>query len=182
MRAVAVALVLLLAAGSATADEKPAVEKPAPVADVADAVQAAHGRGATEELAAHALQREPDPWLVAAELCHRKQFDAAAALATATKSPWLAGLKAYVASRREKPVDDVGRAAYVKIEALGASPDPAAWADVFLAADVPLDTVFRIYAALPEAVHLRRPRSSPSSPPASRPPRASSCGCRSRLR
>ncbi|MHC4957443.1 MAG: hypothetical protein ACYTGN_03640 [Planctomycetota bacterium] len=71
-----------------------------PLKQAADEVLAAHEKGDTKALAVHAGKRDPDPWLVAAELCHRKQHDAAAALATATTSPFLAGLDAYVAGRR----------------------------------------------------------------------------------
>jgi len=72
-----------------------------PASDAADKVLAAIR--AKQDLKPLAAKDKPDPWLVADELCRRKEFDAAEAFAKAAPRPDVAKLPAYVAVRRVKP-------------------------------------------------------------------------------
>jgi len=91
---------LLLLAGTALAD---------PITDAADKVLA------TTDLEKLAALDEPDPWLVADELCRRGKFDHAEAFAKAALRPDTRKLPAFVAAQREHPTDSQAR------EALAAS-------------------------------------------------------------
>ena len=72
----------LLCAGVASAQEKPDTPE-----QVADGVLVAFQAGNQERVKALAQRDDPDPWLVADELCHRGAHDAAEAFAAWVTRP-----------------------------------------------------------------------------------------------
>jgi len=64
------------------------------------------------DLAALAARQDPDPWLVADELCDRGEHEAAARFAAAGKGPDFEALPRYLASRRGGPPDREARRAF----------------------------------------------------------------------
>jgi len=107
-----VSLVLLLAsvARRGLAEDSSAPDAPWRAADKVMAAVAAHSEAALKALAA---KDDPDPWLVADELCARGGFDAADAFARAATRAKTAKLPAYVASQRARPTAPALRAALV---------------------------------------------------------------------
>jgi len=81
-----------------------------PVSDGADAVLAAHRAGDADALRAAAGTNDPDPWLVADELCARGEHAAAEALARASDHVDLKALPGALADMRK--TDAASRAAY----------------------------------------------------------------------
>jgi tetratricopeptide (TPR) repeat protein len=98
MRRLALALLCLVCSTAAThADD----ERPATIAEAADAVQAAHAKADAPALQQWAGADQPDPWRVADLLLARGQQAAAAAFAAASVRPDTARLAPYVAAARE---------------------------------------------------------------------------------
>ncbi|MHC4848880.1 MAG: tetratricopeptide repeat protein, partial [Planctomycetota bacterium] len=78
----------------------------APAGEVEDAIAetlAAAKAGNAEILTKHATSQKLDPWYLAEELCKRGAFDAAAALAGASKHIDLERLPSYIVRRRKTP-------------------------------------------------------------------------------
>jgi tetratricopeptide (TPR) repeat protein len=69
---------------------------------------------------------EPDPWLVADEVCRRGEFDAAIALAGAAPRVRLQGLARYVESARAEPAPEAARKTLEEAAAALAAGDAAA--------------------------------------------------------
>ena len=94
-------VVVLLLVGTAAAQDKP---KPKPKPDTpeqaADKVLAAFKAKDQKTLKALAEKDDPDPWMVADELCFRGKHDAAEAFAKAAPRKDVEKMPAYVASRR----------------------------------------------------------------------------------
>ncbi|MHC4161293.1 MAG: CHAT domain-containing protein [Planctomycetota bacterium] len=100
--------VALLVATALLAQDKPRPDTPE---QAADKVLAALEAKDQEALKALAERDEPDPWLVADELCFRGEHDAAKAFAKAAPRKDVDKLPAYVASRRGKPPNVAARKA-----------------------------------------------------------------------
>ena len=111
----------LLASGVAAAQDKPAapppVAAPAPppkpqtTAQAADAVLAAVAAKDDAGLKSLAAKDDPDPWVVADELCARSQFDAAGAFAKACAGKPFEKLPSFVVAERASPTDPALRKA-----------------------------------------------------------------------
>jgi len=152
MRRLLLVLLLAFALGPAVvlADGKEAEEKPAKprtAQDVADAILRIVTAGDPDALEALAGEDKPDPWLVADELCHRGEYDAAQAFSKAAPRVVLEKLPAYVESRRGRAPDPKPRAALAAAEqALAAK----SWTVALeaLPADLPLDDVVSIRIAV----------------------------------
>ena len=110
MRRVALALGLALLLSPAWAEDSP-VETPKPLTaeQTADRVLVALEAKDAEALKALAAQDEPDPWLVADELCFRGKHDAAEAFAKAAPRVDVERLPAYVDAWREREPNPEGR-------------------------------------------------------------------------
>jgi CHAT domain-containing protein/tetratricopeptide (TPR) repeat protein len=148
MRRVIIALALFVASSFAVAQEKPPApppaDKPAPpkpdtpeqAADKALAAVAAKDDAALKALAS---KDDPDPWLVADELCARGKFDEAEAFAKAAPRIDVEKLPDYVAAQRKAPTDRALRSVLATADAELARKDgtaalltidavtPAAW-------------------------------------------------------
>ena len=107
-----VPLCLLLIVARAAAGE-PGPEPPT-VEQAAEAVLAARQAGSAPRLKRLAGEDEPDPWLVADELCRRGEHDAAEAFARAAPRPAVAKLAAYVDARVGKGTEEKERSALAK--------------------------------------------------------------------
>ena len=81
----------------------------------ADKVLEAVAAKNTKSLQALASALRPDPWLVADELCHRGEHDAARAFATAAAGKAIEALPAYVEQRRTGPPDKEARAVLARV-------------------------------------------------------------------
>jgi len=96
-------------------------EPPTPAPDTperaADGVLAAWKAKDAEALRALASRDNPDPWLVADELCARGEHDAAAAFASAAPRGDTARLPEYVAAERRAPTDAAHRKALLECNA-----------------------------------------------------------------
>jgi len=86
-----------------------AQDKPDTPEQAADKVLAAFKAKDEKALKALAEKEKPDPWLVADELCFRKEHDAAEAFAKAAPRKDVEKLPGYVASRRGKPPNTAAR-------------------------------------------------------------------------
>ena len=93
-------------------DRRPAT----PEATAAEVTQAV-ADGASDVLAAIAARSDPDPWLVADQLCAGGDFDAARAFAEAVPQPVRKRLVAYVAAQRAEPEPAERRAQFAKMQA-----------------------------------------------------------------
>ncbi|MHC4493548.1 MAG: tetratricopeptide repeat protein, partial [Planctomycetota bacterium] len=108
MRKLRAALLVLLFAAPLPAQDKPTPDTPA---QAANKVLAAFTAKDEKALQALAKTDEPDPWLVADELCLRGEHDAAEAFAEAAPRKDVEKLPANVASRRGKPLNTARRKA-----------------------------------------------------------------------
>ena len=97
MRNLRAALLVLFFVAPLSAQDKPKPDTPEQAADKVLAAFKAKGEMALKALAE---TDEPDPWLVADELCFRNERDAAAAFAKAAPRKDTEKLPAYVGSRR----------------------------------------------------------------------------------
>ena len=137
MRIAAIVFLALLASA-------PALAKESPTAEAADEVVAAVAIGDKAALQVLADRKDPDAWLVADLLCDRAAFDAASDYAALTSGPALERLKAYVAARRKKALDEGAATALQKMtEAIGAKRWQAVL-DAGSGVTGPLDTIRRI--------------------------------------
>ena len=123
----AVSLMLLFATALSAQDEG----KSDTSEQAADRVLRAFNAKAEKALKALAGKDDPDPWLIADELCYRGKYDAAEAFARAAPRKAVKSLPDYVASRRRGRPDRKVRAALSAMnDALGAqqcrAPDIAA--------------------------------------------------------
>jgi len=100
---VRVVAALLLFCVSALADR---------ISEAADAVMKA--RQAGKGMGAIAARADPDPWLVADALCARGEYEAAEALAEATKGKDFERLPEFVANQKKTPTAKTLRAAYAR--------------------------------------------------------------------
>ena len=96
---------LLTFLGRAAAEDEKQQPKPLTREQSADAVLAAVEAQDEQALTALAEKDEPDPWIVADELCYRGEHDAAEGFAKAVPRKAIETLPAYVASRRGKQPD-----------------------------------------------------------------------------
>jgi len=106
----------------------PAQDKPKPDTpeQAADKVLAAFKAEDRKALKALAEKDNPDPWLVADELCFRGEHDAAEAFAKAAPRKDVEKLPAYVTSRRGKPPNTGARKALAATDAALRAKDPEA--------------------------------------------------------
>ena len=158
MRPIAAALLLgLVLVGAAVADEEPQEQLPKPLTpeQAADAVLDALQAPDEDAVKALAEKDDPDPWLVADELCYRGEHDAATVLAKAAPRKAVEGLPAYVASRRGiQPDEEARKALAAMMEALGKE----MWTQALEAAkgrSETLDAVVRIRIAYCRGLALR---------------------------
>ncbi len=105
----------MLRAGACLADEPP----PETAGRAAERVLAALAAGDEAALTALARGTEPDPWVVADELCALGRHDAAEALARAAPHGTAAKLPAYVAARKTAGEDGALRAKLAALEGAG---------------------------------------------------------------
>jgi len=105
----------LIAAAARAEDDTPA--------RAADRVLAASDAAALVALAA---REQPDPWLVADELCARGSFDRAEEFARAARGADVEGLPAWVASERASPTGPLPRAVIATVNAALAKQEGAA--------------------------------------------------------
>ena len=123
MRALIAVLLTLLFATALPAQEKPKTDIPE---QAADKVLAAFKAKDEKALKALAEKDDPDPWLVADELCSRGEHDAAEAFAKAAPRKDVEKLLAYVASHRRKPDNAAARKALATAVRALAAKDPKA--------------------------------------------------------
>ena len=97
-----------------------------PVTRAADRVAGAIVSSSTTEIEAVARAREPDPWIVAEELLHRGNVEAANALATLVQGPDGVRLPGYVDARAQQGTPQEARAALVAYRVASAKRDRAA--------------------------------------------------------
>ncbi len=114
MRVAIVVLALGLLARQARADA---------VTDAADKVSAAVKANDAAALKGLALKDDPDPWLVADELCARAAFEEAEAFAKAAPRKDVEKLALYVAAQRAKPTEVKRRDALTRVNEALASKD-----------------------------------------------------------
>ncbi len=112
-----VCLLSLLGPAAAEDDPKKASPKSLTAEQVADAVLKAVKAKDAKALKALAKKDEPDPWLVADELCYRGEHDAARAFAKAAPRVDVEGLPAYVKAWRKRKPDTVERKLLAKMNA-----------------------------------------------------------------
>jgi len=115
MRPVLTVLTCLLPCAAAAAD----------VRQAADAVLQAVRSDDPADLEALARKDDPDPWLVAEELCRRGVPDAAAAFAQAAPHRAVEKLPDYVASRRDRPPPESAYAAVAAAKRVLRDEEPA---------------------------------------------------------
>jgi tetratricopeptide (TPR) repeat protein len=148
MRVHAIFLVLLL----------PTAVRANPVEDAAASVLKAQRDRDESALRRLAARDEPDPWLVADELCARGEHDAARALATAAPRKELARLPDYVDSRREVQPDRAARRALEAIQEAQRARNPRGVLEVEVPATGALDSAVRIRIACERGLALGRLR------------------------
>jgi len=90
--------------------------------DVIDDIIAAHKEG--KPLKEFAEKDEPDPWIVADDLCARGHPEAALAFAKAAPRKDVEKLPGYVASRRGKATDEAARRAFAAADKALSAKDP----------------------------------------------------------
>ncbi len=155
---------LLLGPVGALADEKKAEEpldqpaakpKSLSVEQAADAVLAAVKAKDNDALKALAENDEPDPWLVADQLCFRGEHDAAAAFANRVEGKVVERLPAYVESRRGKGPEHPARQLEMAMRRAVSNRKPSGAID--LAPDPPpdADTVTKIQIAFVRGLALQ---------------------------
>ncbi|MHC4549421.1 MAG: CHAT domain-containing protein [Planctomycetota bacterium] len=147
-------LALLIATLAAAQDQA----KPDTPEQAADKVLAAFPAKDAKALKTLAEKDDPDPWLVADELCFRQEHDAADAFAQAAPRKDTEKLPAYVASRRGQPPNAAAREALAASHtAFDAKDHQSAWA-ALARAEASATEFVRVSVALGRGHVLRRLR------------------------
>jgi len=136
MRICLIVFVAVLLAGSVVrGQDKAEKAKPDTPEQAADKVLATFKAKDEKGLKALAAKDNPDPWLVADELCFRGEHDAAEAFAKAAPRKDTEKLPVYVASQRGKPNNAAARRALAAATKALAAKDPKAALAAIEAAD-----------------------------------------------